>query len=375
MAHRIRSIRPEFWTSESLGALDIGPRLLAVLLISIADDQGRFRAAPAHLASVLFTYSRDRSPRQVDDVSSWLDELSASGFLALYEVSGSLYGWIPKYRKHQKIDKPSPSLLPAPDDVSAKALRTVGERSCGDWKGVEGKGREEEKAPAAHANGNGAPGHEEPPPPQPPAPPPAAPQAQAAAAQDPPPGPKGPDAEPEPEPPAPRGQRKNGKEPTEPEEACRRAIAKGFDDVFKAATGKGFPWNPKERAHVAQIAAACGNDPAIGELVLKAALTDDWLKRNFQPSSISGQVAKLLLRVQRLIPKQAPAAGPRALPELDEASKAEVTYWNEYSALRERQQQERLERKGESPEALQALAAKHEAERVELHKRHGRAEA
>lgn len=107
---RIRSIKPEFWESESVGRLSRDARLLFIGLWSSADDEGRFRAHPRLLASGLFAYDEDA----VRAVPKWLGELEREGCVQLYQAGEDRFGCIPKWDKHQKIDRPSPSRLPAP---------------------------------------------------------------------------------------------------------------------------------------------------------------------------------------------------------------------------------------------------------------------
>ena len=111
---RIRSIKPEFPQSESIGRLSRDARLLFVELWTIADDSGRARAASRMLASLLFPYDDD-APGLID---GWLHELEAEGCIIRYEVDGSTYLQVANWLKHQKIDKPSPSRLPQFDEPS-----------------------------------------------------------------------------------------------------------------------------------------------------------------------------------------------------------------------------------------------------------------
>jgi len=105
---RIRTIKPEFPQSESVGRLSREARLLFIQLWTIADDAGRTRAASRMLASLLYPYDDD-APALID---GWLAELSDAGMVALYEHDGARYLEITKWLEHQKIDKPSKSRLP-----------------------------------------------------------------------------------------------------------------------------------------------------------------------------------------------------------------------------------------------------------------------
>jgi hypothetical protein len=105
---RIRSIKPEFWESESLGRVSREARLLFIGLFSCCDDHGRARASSRLLASRLYPYDDDAFKR----LPSWISELEKQGCIRLYQVDGESYLEIPKWLNHQKIDKPSASKLP-----------------------------------------------------------------------------------------------------------------------------------------------------------------------------------------------------------------------------------------------------------------------
>lgn len=107
---RIRTIKPEFPQSESMGRLSRDARLLFVQLWTIADDDGKTRAASRLLASLLYPYDDD-APALID---GWLAELEAEGCILRYAVDGASYLQVCKWAEHQKIDRPSASKLPCP---------------------------------------------------------------------------------------------------------------------------------------------------------------------------------------------------------------------------------------------------------------------
>lgn len=111
---RIRTIKPEFPQSESMGRVSRDARLLFVELWTICDDSGRTRGASRMLASLLFPYDDD-APSLID---GWLAELEREGCLVRYEAEGSTYIQVQKWQQHQKIDKPSASKFPAPREPS-----------------------------------------------------------------------------------------------------------------------------------------------------------------------------------------------------------------------------------------------------------------
>lgn len=113
---RIRSIKPEFPQSESIGRLSRDARLLFIMLWTVADDAGRLRGAPRLLAGQLFPFDVDAA----DKMEIWLSELVGERLIERYEVDGNSYIQIGKWDKHQKIDRPGESKLPANPGDSMK---------------------------------------------------------------------------------------------------------------------------------------------------------------------------------------------------------------------------------------------------------------
>lgn len=111
---RIRTIKPEFPQSESMGRVSREARYCFIMLWTMADDAGRLRAASRMLASLLFPYDDDAP----DLIDGWLTELEAENCIVRYVVDGTTYLQITKWLEHQKIDKPSASKIPKFDDNS-----------------------------------------------------------------------------------------------------------------------------------------------------------------------------------------------------------------------------------------------------------------
>ncbi len=111
---RIRTIKPEFPQSESMGRVSREARYCFILLWTLADDAGRLRGNSRMLASLLYPYDDDASAL----VPGWLAELEAEGCVKRYEVEGASYVQIANWLIHQKIDKPSESKLPSPREDS-----------------------------------------------------------------------------------------------------------------------------------------------------------------------------------------------------------------------------------------------------------------
>ena len=124
---RIRTIKPEFPQSESMGRVSRDARLLFVQLWTLCDDSGRTRGNSRMLASLLFPYDDD-APNLID---GWLDELDRESCIVRYLAEGSTYIEICNWLNHQKIDKPSQSKIP-PFSESSRILSNHRERSCVD---------------------------------------------------------------------------------------------------------------------------------------------------------------------------------------------------------------------------------------------------
>lgn len=129
---RIRSIKPEFPHSESMGNVSRDSRLTFIMLWTLADDSGRLRGSSRMLASLLFPYDDD-APKKID---TWLGELEKEKCIDLYVVDGSHYVQIRNWRSHQKIDHATASKIP-PKPSDSRTLARIREDSCED-QGLDG---------------------------------------------------------------------------------------------------------------------------------------------------------------------------------------------------------------------------------------------
>lgn len=152
---------------------ELTPRqqLLYIGMVSNADDDGRLKGSPVAVSLMLPTvYSSNDRGALAEDLAS---VLSVMRQLVRYVVEGREYLAFTNYAKWQRIDKPTPSVLPAPPDKSGddrqesafdradsdSTLGVVGDESANDQRAVppnrkeeklrEEKGREVREAPAA----------------------------------------------------------------------------------------------------------------------------------------------------------------------------------------------------------------------------------
>src|SRR5688572_22398083 len=110
---RIRSIRPEFWSSEDIAALDWETRLIFIGLWSYVDDNGVGRDVEKLIVADLFPLEDD--PRDtLAKVSGALSTLSDRFLITRYMAEGKPYLHITTWEKHQKIDKPAKQRYPLP---------------------------------------------------------------------------------------------------------------------------------------------------------------------------------------------------------------------------------------------------------------------
>lgn len=132
---RIRTIKPEFFTSEDIVGLTPLARLLYVAIWCEADKEGRLVWKP-------LTFKLRYFPGDNCDIHALCTEVLEANLVTLY---GNGYAFVPSFKAHQHINpRETDSQLPAPDASSTRAPR-VGTRHGRDSDaqgGREGKGKE-----------------------------------------------------------------------------------------------------------------------------------------------------------------------------------------------------------------------------------------
>ncbi len=111
---RIRTIKPEFWSSPDTAACeDPWARLLFIAMWNLADDNGRGTANPKELAGDVFP-----NDEKIDsaDIRRMLGGIRRAFGVEFYRIGGRPYFAIPSWDKHQKIDKRGVGKYPAPDE-------------------------------------------------------------------------------------------------------------------------------------------------------------------------------------------------------------------------------------------------------------------
>lgn len=114
---RIRTIKPRLWESEKVGRRTGLARLTFVGMICHADDEGRGRGSLEALRADCHKYD---SAVTSEALRAAVYELVAAKLVVFYVIAGCTYYWLPGFRgpDGQKIDRPSPSRLPAPPSFS-----------------------------------------------------------------------------------------------------------------------------------------------------------------------------------------------------------------------------------------------------------------
>ena len=132
---RIRTIKPEFFTSDDICALSALARLLFIGTWCEADREGRLPWRPREL-------KRKYLPEDDCDAEAVAGELVDKGLIVLY---GQGLAVVTGFKKHQIINlREAQSKLPEPPETAcnAHALPAIAPGKGREGKGKEGKGRE-----------------------------------------------------------------------------------------------------------------------------------------------------------------------------------------------------------------------------------------
>jgi hypothetical protein len=132
---RIRSIKPEFFTSLTIGSLSERARLAFIGIWTYVDDYGRAVDDPRLVKAAVFPLDDRITVKAVAEV---IDELVAAGRLTRYEAGGRHYFVVANWNEHQKIDRRTASKLPPPPgEPSTNGHRTNSEDSTRMQRGLD----------------------------------------------------------------------------------------------------------------------------------------------------------------------------------------------------------------------------------------------
>lgn len=133
---RIRTIKPEFFTSEDIVCMSPLARLFYVSLWCESDREGRMEWKPV-------TFKMRYLPGDQCDIGTLAKELIDRGLLILYSVDGKQYAEIPTFSKHQVINnREQESCLPRRTDASSRVKGARARVQAEGKEGKEGKGKE-----------------------------------------------------------------------------------------------------------------------------------------------------------------------------------------------------------------------------------------
>lgn len=126
---RIRTIKPDFWESESVGRLSMQARLLFIACLNFADDEGLLRWNEAYLSSQAFVYDE----LSTDQISELMCELVRENIIFPYKAGSNnqRLAWIICFRNHQVINRPQPSKLPPPSYKNTEFHEAIFKRDRG----------------------------------------------------------------------------------------------------------------------------------------------------------------------------------------------------------------------------------------------------
>lgn len=141
---RIRTIKPEFFTSLTINKLSLTAQRTFIGLWTYADDHGRGLDNTQLIKAALWPLvSRHSAARVERDMK----EIAALSLILRYEVDGNCYFQILGWGEHQRVNRPSTSRIPQPPppEGSPRIHGGLTEDSPPERKGTRelGKGREE----------------------------------------------------------------------------------------------------------------------------------------------------------------------------------------------------------------------------------------
>ncbi len=143
---RKRMIDPSIWQDEGMAELTPRQQLLYIGLFSNADDDGRLKGSAAAVRLVVPTVYADTTIADTEDDLAAI--LQAMRQVRRYEADGRIYLVFTNFRQWQRIDKPSPSNLPAPpesDGDSPTPPVSLADTPSSDTGGVPPSRREEKR--------------------------------------------------------------------------------------------------------------------------------------------------------------------------------------------------------------------------------------
>ena len=115
---KARMIHKGIWESKQFSRLPDKAKILYIGLITIADDEGRFKVDPQILQAKLFMWDKIRVSR----ISKLLLSVQEAGLIDIYSAESEKFGFHPKWNKYQKLrqDRLIKSIIPPPPTTSCQ---------------------------------------------------------------------------------------------------------------------------------------------------------------------------------------------------------------------------------------------------------------
>lgn len=113
---RIRTVKPEFFTSPDTARASVEARLLYIALWCLADDYGVGEANMNKILGAAFPESDQKTRKEVQSLCK---EVSAAYGTVFYSVSGRHYYAIPSWDDHQKTQRRANRRNPGPGHLEA----------------------------------------------------------------------------------------------------------------------------------------------------------------------------------------------------------------------------------------------------------------
>ncbi len=123
---RIRTIKPEFWGDEKMAPLSAIDRLVFLGLISMADDAGRMVDNIKSIDGFIFPSTAESSRDSLDSLAQH------SRIIRYTSTSGQRLIQVANWLRHQKVDRPSRYVLPAPAESSRDTRDSLAQHSRSD---------------------------------------------------------------------------------------------------------------------------------------------------------------------------------------------------------------------------------------------------
>jgi hypothetical protein len=112
---RIRSIKPEFFTSLTIADLPLSARLTFIGLWTYVDDNGVGPADPRLIRAAIWPLEED--PEILQRTREDLQRLQEARLITLYEASGRPLVAVNSWLEHQKVSHPRKPRFQTPDEV------------------------------------------------------------------------------------------------------------------------------------------------------------------------------------------------------------------------------------------------------------------